>query len=821
MKFLSRFFGSNFSKVLGIFLFIFVFADVLKPQQSYNNNADGQISGIVIDFHTKEPLEFVNFILTSLKDSNIIVGTSSGKDGRFTLMGIAYGTYKAKVSLMGYKTRTRSNMVLSPKQHIIQLDTIFLMPKEILTDEVKIVSDKYPIVYEKDNKDKLIISPDRRWGNNAYELLESAPLVDVDIMSGDIKMFGKENTIIYINGMPKEFSGIGAPEELRTLPFSEIEKIEIVMNPVAEYGLISDGGIINIVTKQNKTDKYSGNTGLNVNNDNSLKTNSGIRATLGKLTLSGNYKYSNSKHYQNTASLKEIDFENTSSYIGQEGSYISKFNDNYFSIGTAFPVDTTININFSSSYREHLRNNDRIIVNKTLDQYLTETSRSISNSVTRSVHQFVNNSILVRKSFDKKGHYFSGGVFYFKNRMIQNNDVNREQVISNSFMTYGTNQKNTSVNTDIWINWKLRYNRPISKVINLVGGYDGSSKKLAMNSTYSLYDTLTQRYLENVANSIMNGHNESVHNLSLSGSGTIFDFQYDLGMTAVQTSIKVENKVLNFTYQTHLFNLNSTASLSKNISENGRFSLRYSRLSINPSNNYLNPYVDYSDSTNIIVGNTGLKPMINNFYSVKYFIVDRDFNGIIGVDYTVTTNGIELVTHPINWTATQTTYENIVTRKSYNLALSLSNKFWGWMELSSDFYIRQFEYISPKVNNKGRMWSSGFGAKLSFDDLVFQFNCRYSSPSSYRIQEKSKANFSANAAAKMLFFDKSLALTLRVIDLFNTNNSNSDTYGPGFSSTNSIKERTRVFTLDIFYFFNSQANENIVEQNSDEVPDDF
>ncbi|MDP3150044.1 MAG: outer membrane beta-barrel family protein [Ignavibacteria bacterium] len=821
MKYLFGIFGSNFSKVLGIFLFIFVFADVLKPQQNHNNVADGQISGIFIDFHTKEPLEFVNFILTSLKDSNLITGITSGKDGRFLLKGIAYDSYKAKVSLMGYKTRTRSNMVLSPKQHTIQLDTIFLMQKEIVTEEVKIISDKYPIVYDKENKDKLIISPDRNWGNNAYELLESAPLVDVDIISGDIKIFGKPSTTIYIDGQPKEFSGISEPEDLRALTISEIEKIEIIMNAVAEYGVISDGGIINIVTKQNKTDRYSGNAALNVSNYNSHSTDEMIKSTFGRLTLTGRYSNSYSNHKKNTTSLKEFEYENTSSHIGQNGDYFNKLNKNLFSINAFLIVDTTSNVNFSSSYKEELRNNDKTIVNNTLDQYDLETSRSTSSSNTRGLHRFLTNSFTFHKSFDKKSHYLNGGINYFNNRMIQNNDVNLQQVISNSFMAYETNQKNTSVNTNNMLLWNLSYNRPISKEINLAGKYDGSSKKLAMHSTYSLYDTLTQRYLENINNRIMGGYSETVHNLSLSGSGTIFDFQYDLGMTAAQTSIKVENKVLNFTYQTHLFNLNSTASLSRNISENGRFSLRYYRHSINPSNNYLNPYVDYSDSTNIIVGNTGLKPIINNLYTVNYFIVDKDFNGFIRVDYTVTTNGIELVTHPINWTATQTTYENIATRKSYNLALSLSNKFWGWMELSSDFYIRQFEYISPKVNNKGRTWSPGFGAKLSFDDLVFQFDCRYSSPSSYRIQEKSKANFSANAAAKMLFFDKSLALTLRVIDLFNTNNSNSDTYGPGFSSTNSIKERTRVFTLDIFYFFNSQANENIVEQNSDAVPDDF
>ena len=174
----------------------------------------------------------------------------------------------------------------------------------------------------------------------------------------------------------------------------------------------------------------------------------------------------------------------------------------------------------------------------------------------------------------------------------------------------------------------------------------------------------------------------------------------------------------------------------------------------------------------------------------------------------------------INSTATQTTYANLATTKLYWLSFYISDKLFNWLLITPYFSINQNEYIGSSANNKGRSWNSSISIKSSFEDFVFQFNCGYSSPS-YNAQEKSKANFSANAAAKMLFFDKSLALTFRVMDLFNTSNSNSDTFGTGFSFTNSIKERTRVFTLDIFYFFNSQANENIVEENSDKVPDDF
>lgn len=495
MKYLLGIFGSTTSRALLIFLLIFVFADALKPQQNSNNAADGQISGIFIDFHTREPLEFVNFILTSLKDSSLITGTTSGKDGRFLLKGIAYGSYKAKVSLMGYKTRTRSNMVLSPKQKTIQLDTIFLMPKEILTDEVKIVSDKYPIVYDKENKDKLIISPDRNWGTNAYELLETAPLIDVDIASGAINIFGKRSTKIYIDGVPMEYSGIEKPEELRAYSFSDIEKIEIVMNPLAEYGENPEGGIINIVTKNDKKVLYTGNISFHTNSDNLLSGFASLRYNLGKLSLSGSYSNSYSKHNSNTSSSKKYDYENTPVSINQLGNNSNKSNINNFLFGGIYSIDSTSMLNFNSMYTETYNDRDNILENTTMDQYNSQLNHYKSNKNSRTLQRFLTNVIIYDKSFDKRGHTFTGSMAFTKNRMTQLNDVDQRQLFANSLEDHITAQKNSQENFNTNLFWSFLYNRPISKLLNIVGSYKGRYKKLVMNDYYTFYDTSKQLYV--------------------------------------------------------------------------------------------------------------------------------------------------------------------------------------------------------------------------------------------------------------------------------------------------------------------------------------
>lgn len=826
MKYLSGIFGSTTSKLLLIFLLIFVFADVSKPQQNSNNTTDGQISGIFIDFNTKEPLEFVNFILTSLKDSNIILGTSSGKDGQFLLKGIAFGSYKAKVSLLGYKTRTRTNMVLSPKQHTIQLDTIFLMPKEILTDEVKIVSDKYPIVYDKENKDKLIIRPDRNWGNNAYELLESAPMIDVDIETDAIKILGKRGTTIYINGMPAKFSGIEQPEDLKTLPFYEIDKIEIVLDPLTEYGENSGGGIINIITKTEKKVRYSGNIGMAVDNDNSLSANSSLRYNLGKLSLSGRYRNSYSKHQTNTSTLKSFNYVNNSSYINQSLKSSSKSNNNNYSFSVNYPFDSTNYFSFYSTYNEVNRNNDRMIENTYLDQYYSMTNQNTSDKYSRTLQGFFTNSISFTKRFDGNGHTpkgnghtLSGGVSYMKNRMIVNDEVALQQTGNIVLTDFRQLQKNSSENFNNSLYWKLNYQRPIIGNTNINGSYTGSYKWLVMNSNYTYYDTSKQLYVGDVSKKIGKNYFENEHNLSLSGNGSVYGVGCGLGITVSKNINIIENTVLDSKEKTYAFSFQPSLSLSTSILEHGYILLLYNRGTKYPLNKQLNPNIDYSDSTNIVVGNPNLKPEIINRLMINCSIMEGNLSGGFNLFYSSSRDGIQPVSFLINPKVMQTTYENLTTQTSYSIDLYFRNKFFGWLSIEPSFSANGDKVSSPFFNSKGTGWGSSLRTTIAYNNYRFQISFQYTSPSTGS-QVIKKESFYANANAKVLLFNKNLSLTLRVTDIFKTKNNNYDNRSLNFSMLNSVREITQIITLDLSYYFQSKANETI-EEPLEEVPDDF
>jgi hypothetical protein len=192
----------------------------------------------------------------------------------------------------------------------------------------------------------------------------------------------------------------------------------------------------------------------------------------------------------------------------------------------------------------------------------------------------------------------------------------------------------------------------------------------------------------------------------------------------------------------------------------------------------------------------------------------------INARYINGTDIIDQVITPINERVIMTTYKNIASQKSWELNLDLENYFYKWLEVESVLATKKLEYISPGIFNQGFNWSANILPSLSFDILKFKFDINYLSPSVIA-QGKTKSTFYVNTAAKLFLFNKSLSISLRISDIFNTRNNNNDQYGTTFSISNKIKQVTRIVSLNLAYYFQGTVDEKLEEDKSDELKDDF
>lgn len=95
-------------------------------------------------------------------------------------------------------------------------------------------------------------------GNTTFDLLRQTPLLSTTD-DKTLKIAGKNNALIYINGRKTNMDAESLTQFLKNTPAENIQKIEVITVPGSEYQVESSDGIINIVLKKKMSDGTSGN----------------------------------------------------------------------------------------------------------------------------------------------------------------------------------------------------------------------------------------------------------------------------------------------------------------------------------------------------------------------------------------------------------------------------------------------------------------------------------------------------------------------------------------------------------------------------------
>src|SRR6202012_5452564 len=108
-------------------------------------------------------------------------------------------------------------------------------------------------------------------GSNAFELLQKSPGVTTD-KDDNITVKGKNGVRIYIDGRPTQMSSDDLPTYLRSINSTDIESIEIISSPSAQYDASGNAGIINIKLKKNDKTGLNGSVSLGLVYGKTFKT---------------------------------------------------------------------------------------------------------------------------------------------------------------------------------------------------------------------------------------------------------------------------------------------------------------------------------------------------------------------------------------------------------------------------------------------------------------------------------------------------------------------------------------------------------------------
>jgi outer membrane receptor protein involved in Fe transport len=119
------------------------------------------------------------------------------------------------------------------------------------------------------------------------DVLSAIPSVDVD-PDGNVSLRGDANVLILIDGKPAaQFSGSAAGDNLQSIPAKDIERIEVITTPPAQFKADGAAGVINIITRKQRPEGFAGSVQGSLGSGGRSVVGAGASYHSGPLTASG------------------------------------------------------------------------------------------------------------------------------------------------------------------------------------------------------------------------------------------------------------------------------------------------------------------------------------------------------------------------------------------------------------------------------------------------------------------------------------------------------------------------------------------------------
>ena len=197
------------------------------------------ITGKIVD-EKGEPLAYANVVLLNRQDSAFVKGTVSGEDGKFVIDSPCNGGI-IKVTSVGYKT-------VFQDCHGENVGIIRLSEDSKMLGDVVVKSSLPKTILKNGGRTTTVVGSILEKAGTMENLLDRIP--NVSAQNGSIKVFGRGEPVIYINGREMRDKS-----ELDRLHSDNIKSVEVIMNPGARYAA-STKAVIRITTKKIQGDGF-------------------------------------------------------------------------------------------------------------------------------------------------------------------------------------------------------------------------------------------------------------------------------------------------------------------------------------------------------------------------------------------------------------------------------------------------------------------------------------------------------------------------------------------------------------------------------------
>jgi len=780
-------------------MFKTLFSVLLVCGMSVSLFASPGIEGKIVDASTRDAIEYAHVILYS--GEKVVAEAMSSTDGHFQFNSLATGEYILMVRMLGYDLYTKQITVEGGAVKNIGLVPLQLL--EVGLGEVEVVANKKQIIYK---LDKRVIEASTNMlasGGSAVDILENTPSIRVDA-EGQVTFRGSSGFTVYVDGKPSVFSGTQALEQI---PSGHIDNIEIITTPSARHDTGGDVGIINIITKKDMQQGFSGMVNVSgstvlTRTVDFLLTNQNKRS---RWFIGGNY----------AERMRKSDFNQEKTTIVGDATTISHSdgpresnNFNYaLKAGWHYSLpQTTFDVDFEGGYGGRTRDGDldysevRKLNNETVEQgeYFSRDYYDIDET-------YFQGSVSADHKFNDKGHQLSARFYakyggdameYFESDLYDRNNVRQQ-----GHRAYEDEYRwTTRGNVD--------YIYPYSQTGKLEAGYQYFSYLEDGDYSMEFWDPAINNFYwrDDIYNTFYFMY--GINSLYAIWGENYKSFEFQLGLRGEHTHRVLRSSIEGANRKYNKFEFFPSAHIGYHFPNDHVIMASYSRRITRPELFFMEPYITYRDFYSAEIGNPDIRNEYINSYEVNYKKNIGQHSISASVFHRSRKDKIERLRIPYHVPGvTLDSMANVGNDYATGLELTMQLQATRWWSVNVNGSLYHYK-VKNKLQELGTdEKSTNYEIALNngFDvgkTTRIQLDGNFVGPS-VTTQGRTDAFWYANLAVRQQMFKRKLSATLSFRDVFNSARYISNISTSNLESITKIRPKYPLISLTLSYTFNN------------------
>ena len=669
----------TFSTYAGLLLSLFVISQTVTAQSV--------IDGTILD--ANGPLPFANVLLLQPTDSSLIRGCVTEGDGTFQIEKVPAGSYLLSAQMVGYQSSYQ--LVELPANGRISAGNIQLNENVADLSTVTVTAKKPLFEQSIDRLTVNVANSITSAGATALDILERSPGVVVNRSQNAISLAGKDGVVVMINGKINRMPLEAVVQLLEGMPSSNIEKIELITTPPANFDAEGNAGFINIVLKQTNDRGLNGSYTFSGGYGRGDVSSAGINFNYrkGGINLYGDYSFSREAQDQlfslnRTVLLEEVSLvtktrserdpvqRNHNARLGVDfdlgkktvlGLLVAGY-DNRWSMDA---------INFSTVTADGAQQERIVITNDEINHW-----------------QHIGGNLNLQHTFNKE-HVLTFDADYLRYDNENPTNYLNEFFDESDNLTFSEKTFSGKV-TPIEVGVaKLDWSKRFTEKLKIEAGIKGTLSRFDNDVRVSRFDNGTEIPDPSLTNDF---HLEE----SIGAAYTSFDVQLDektgmkFGLRYEYTNSQLDTLVKGDVVDRQFGKFFPSLFISRNFNDNNSINFSYSRRITRPTFNEMAPFVIFFDPNTFISGNAALQPSISDNLKLDY----RHKTILFSIQYSHEDSAIVRFQRRIipGTNQERMVSENMKNRKTAAFTISFPVKVADWWRMQNNLIGNWFEVNS-------------------------------------------------------------------------------------------------------------------------------